>query len=230
MPAMPPDYGKKLGSFVAFVRGLDPRVAAVAIVFLLFAVALFAACGGCDRRAANPNDAANPSASGSSSSASSSSKSAPPLMLDAASLRDPLLWGNATSGELEDLASLASHEGAMGLVEATTEPTLRPTAIRAMGYARGWAQLPFLAKTAGGKDEEEARLALDATFELAVRQRRAEDPEDAEELALGCEALNTLARDVTKARPRRVGAIRALRMMPCPPSKQGELPTDVDSK
>ena len=100
-----------------------------------------------------------------------------------------------------------------------------------MGYARGWAQLPFLVKTAAAKDDDEARVALDAVLELATRPRRAEDPEDASELREGCDALTALARDTKRPRPRRVAAVRALRMMTCPPLDAGEaLPNDVDTK
>jgi hypothetical protein len=109
-----------------------------------------------------------------------------------------------------------------------------------MGFAAGWAQLPFLAEVAGGPDDGEARLALEAAVELAARPRRSEDPEDAAELRDGCEGLGTLARDTTRARPRRVSAIRALRMMPCPRGRgaggageagaAGDLPVDVDAK
>jgi hypothetical protein len=58
---------------------------------------------------------------------------------------------------------------------------------------------------------------------------RAEDPEDAEELRDGCERLTVLATDATRPRPRRVAAVRALRMMPCP-AIDGGLPTDLDAR
>jgi hypothetical protein len=63
--------------------------------------------------------------------------------------------------------------------------------------------------------------------ELAARPRRSEDVEDVEELREGCQKLGALARDVAKAKERRIGAIRALRMMPCPTL---ELPGDLDAK
>jgi hypothetical protein len=142
-------------------------------------------------------------------------------------IRDVAMWASARTGSAEDLASLATHEGAAGLVEATNEPELRMTALRAMGYARGWAQLPFLARSAAGENEDEAKVALESVVELAARPRRSEDVEDEPELREGCEKLGALARDVARARERRIPAIRALRMMPCP--KQ-ELPTDLDTK
>jgi hypothetical protein len=140
-----------------------------------------------------------------------------------------LLWGSAKEGDAEDLATLAAHEGAVGLVEAASDPARHLTAIRAMGFAPGWGQLPFLASAAAGKDDEDARLALDAILEIAARPRKSEDPEDLDELREGCETLDALVRDTTRPRPRRVAGIRALRMLPCPPPPS-DLPTDVDSK
>jgi hypothetical protein len=112
-------------------------------------------------------------------------------------------------------------------MEAASEGELRPTALRAMGFARGWAQLPFLAAAAAGKNEDEARLALASVLELAARPRRSEDVEDVEELGDGCAKLLGLARETSQPRERRTGALRALRMLPCP--KQ-ELPADLDAK
>jgi hypothetical protein len=191
---------------------------------VLAAVLTFAACGGCGKRAPAGGAA-------SAGQASSSSSSGGSLEADAAVQNVPLLWSSAKEGEAEDLAALAAHEGALGLVEAAGDAALRSTAIRAMGYAHGWAQLPFLAKTASGKDDDEARLALDASLELAIRPRTSEDPEDADELREGCESLVALARDSARPRPRRVAAARVLRMIPCPPRKAGEeLPSDLDAK
>ena len=219
-----------LSRVLTYARGLDPRLAAIAITFGLGGVALFATCGGCGH--APPGSTT--SAASSSSAASAGDASAPvPARRDEvdASQHDPLLWEHAKTGEAEDLSSLAAHEGAVGLIEvASSDATLKPTALRAMGFARGWAQLPFLVKIASGKSDDEAKLALDATIELAARVRRAEDPEDAEELREGCDGLDKLARDAKSPRVRRVSAIRALRMMPCPPSPVGELPSDVDAK
>ncbi len=222
---------KRRPSPIAPLQRLDPRVRlrlAIAGGGALLAIALFATCGGCGKRAPAGGDTTSAQAAG-ESDAAPVSKAA--FVTDAASLRDERMWSHAKDGEQEDLTTLAVHEGAMGLVEAATDPELRPTAIKAMAYARGWAQLPFLAKVASGKNDEEARLALEATVELAARPRGAEDPEDSDELREGCEGLSTLARDTSRPRPRRVGAIRALRMIPCPPPKNGEdLPTDVDTK
>ena len=205
---------------------LDPRLRrrlAIGGGAALVAVGLFAACGGCRR----------PHPDATSAAAASASASGAALETDAgaqAPRSSSLLWASAKEGEAEDLMSLAAEEGAAGLVEAAAEADRRPTAIRAMGFARGWAQLPFLVRAAGAKDDDEAKLALDAVLELAARPRKAEDPEDKSELQEGCEALDGLARDAARPRARRVAAIRALRMMPCPPSKAGELPTDLDAR
>ena len=145
-----------------------------------------------------------------------------------AAVRDVAMWTSARDGQLEDLASLATHEGAAGLVEAASDPELRKTALRAMAFARGWAHLPYLALVATQPDDDEARLALDSTVELSARRRTAEDVEDAAELREGCEKLVALARDrEQQARERRILALRALRMLPCP--KQ-ELPVDLDAR
>ncbi len=197
------------------------RLAALAGV-VLAAFATLATCGGCGKRAPGGGDTTSAQAAG---DASPAAKAASP---DAGSIREGLLWTSAKDGDEEDLSALAVHEGAAGLVEAATDPALRPTALRAMAFARGWAQLPFLAKTSSGKDDEEARLALESTVALAARPRTSEDPEDAEELREGCTALLAFARDVGKPRPRRVLAVRALRMLPCP--RDGQLPTDVDAR
>lgn len=187
---------------------------------LLCGVAV-ASCSACGKNASDPNVAP-----GASSAAVVSRTSVPPEAGPVA-LRDVAVWSNARDGGLEDLASLATHEGAAGLVEAAAEPELRATALRAMAYARGWAQLPLLAQAAAGADDDEARIALDSALELAARPRRAEDMEDGAELREGCEKLGAVARETVRARERRVLALRALRMMPC--SKQ-ELPTDLDAR
>lgn len=200
---------------------LDPRMRlrlAVAAGGVLVAVATLATCGACagggGKRAASASADAGPEA----------------RVEDAAALRASALWEAAKEGEEEDLATLAAHEGAIGLVEAASEPSLRGAAIRAMAYARGWSQLPFLSDLALGKDDEEARIALEAAVELAARVRVAEEPEDAAELRRGCEGLLVLARDAGRPKARRVAAIRALRMMPCPPAGEAGIPDDLDAK
>lgn len=200
------------------------RFAAQAVVAGWLAASACAACSACGK--GTPGGGPNAAAGAVGSGRVQPRMSAPP---DAAApvLRDVALWTNAKSGSVEDLASLATHEGAVGLMEASAEPELRPTALRAMAFARGWAHLPFLAKVAAGTDADEAEVALDAVVDLAARPRTPVDVEDASELGEGCEALAALARDRARPRERRVPAIRALRMMPCP---KLDVPTDLDAK
>jgi hypothetical protein len=188
-----------------------------------FLVGTFVACGGCGKRAVDGPDGKESATGANIASPSASTSTATPPLVPSR------LWESADSGDAEDLAALATHEGAIGLVAGARDPSRKKTAIRAMGHARGWAQLPFLAEVASAKDDDEAALALAAVTELAVRPRRSEDVEDADELREGCISLQTMARDTAKPRSRRVGTIRALRMMPCPPA-DGGLPSDVDSK
>lgn len=195
----------------------------LALVAALAGVASFAtACSACGKNGSGSGNVA----AGTSSAPAISRTSFPPEAGPAA-VRDVAMWTSARGGDPEDLASLATHEGAAGLVEAATDPELRKTALRAMGFARGWAQLPYLVRAATEADDDEARLALDSTVELAARKRTAEDVEDAAELREGCEKLGALARDGERPRDRRIVALRALRMMPCP--KQ-ELPSDLDAR
>jgi hypothetical protein len=191
------------------------RLAIVGVVVVAAAVALFATCGGCGK--SNPK-VATPQAS----------ESASPKVAEAgAPVRSERLWELAKDGEEEDLATLAVHEGAAGLVEGAANADLRLTALRAMGHARGWAQLPYLADAATGKDDGEARAALESIVDLAARPRTSEDPEDAAELSDGCEKLVALAKATDRERWRRVQALRALRMTPCPKT---DLPTDLDAR
>ena len=187
----------------------------------LLGLSLFGACSACGK---GPGASSVPSAL---PSAAYVNRTEVPGEAGPVALRDVAMWTSAREGPTEDLASLATHEGAAGLVEAAREAELRPTALRAMGFARGWAQLPFLVTTATAKNDEEAKLALDAVLELAARPRRSEDVEDLEELGDGCAKLFGLAREPSQPRDRRVSAVRALRMMPCP--KQ-DLPADLDAR
>lgn len=198
------------------------RVAGAAAVIAALTCGAWATCSACGK-----SSGAGASAPGSSATAVVISRTSVPPEAGAAAVRDVAMWTAAREGGPEDLASLATHEGAAGLVEAAADAELRTTALRAMGFARGWAQLPYLARTANGDDEDEAKLALDAAVELGARPRRAEDVEDEPELREGCEKLGALARDTARAKDRRVVALRALRMLPCP--KQ-DLPTDLDAR
>ncbi len=185
----------------------------------LFAAAACAACSGCGKRPLGEGNVA--------SSSLVTSRTVSPPDAGPVALRDVAMWTNAREGAAEDLASLATQEGAAGLVEAAEDATLRSTALRAMAYANGWGQLPYLAKTAAGSRDEDARLALESVAELAARPRRSEDREDAEELREGCDALATLARTSSASRERRIRVIGALRMMPCPAA---ELPSELDAR
>ncbi len=199
---------------------IDPRARLIFLVCaaLSAVITVFGACGACGR--GTPQASSPASASAPRSPPSASVAPPPPA-------RDLAMWSHVKEGEVEDLMTLAAHEGALGLVEAAGEAELRPTAIRAMAFARGFAQLPFLARAAQGVSNEEALLALESTIELARRPLHSEDMEDGEELEGGCAGLVALAKDETRSRDRRVLALRALRMMPCPPA---ELPTDLDAR
>lgn len=203
------------------------KVGRIGGAFVVGGLIAFAACNACGRKggAADPNVA--PGELSASTSESHASRTAVPPDAGAAVVRDIAMWTSARGGQTEDLATLATHEGAVGLVEAAADPELHVTALRAMAYARGWAQLPYLARAASGSDDDEARIALHAAAELGARPRRSEDVEDEAELREGCEKLGALARDASLSRERRVLALRALRMLPCP--KQ-DLPTDLDAR
>jgi hypothetical protein len=100
-----------------------------------------------------------------------------------------------------------------------------------MQYCSDFSELPWLVDVATGKSDADARAALEAIDELAARPRRSNDPEDAEELHEGCGGLLALARSTSRAKERRVLAVRALRML----SERGcvrreEIPRDVDVK
>jgi hypothetical protein len=128
------------------------------------------------------------------------------------------LWVRAQDGgEGDDLARLADREGASGLAaRGATDPAMRAVALRAMAFAPEpgmFEGLPLLAEAAAGKSDDDANAALDSAIDLAARPRLALDAEDREELKRGCEALLALASDAKAARPRRVKAIRALRML-----------------
>jgi hypothetical protein len=100
-----------------------------------------------------------------------------------------------------------------------------------MAYCTDFSQLPWLADLGAHGAEAEALVALDAIVEQAARVRRATDPEDADELRAGCAALLALGREVAQPKPRRVRAIRALRMLSdrgCVTRK--DIPMDLDPK
>lgn len=218
----------RLGPLLTLIKGLQPKAKlALAGATVLFVALVFATCSAC-RRGTGKTDATVASAA--TPRLSASTKAAVRGAAEGAGADEPILWQHARLGDAENLSILAHYEGPVGLVRVSDEdPALRPIAIKAMAYVDGWAQLPYLVKAASGANEEEAALAQDSILELATRPRTSVDPEDAEELEEGCKGLLSLAKDTGKSKPRRVNAVRALRMMPCP-MKPEDIPSDVDAK
>lgn len=141
------------------------------------------------------------------------------------------LWDEAKDGDEDALRRLANHEGARGLAERGADGAHEKTALRAMAYADGFAQLPMLGAAAATAPEDEATIAAESAAELAARKRGQVDPEDREELADGCGALLGAAKDSSRPKVVRVNAIRALRML----AEQGcvdpaAIPKDLDAK
>ncbi|MCA9586379.1 MAG: hypothetical protein KC657_13565 [Myxococcales bacterium] len=142
----------------------------------------------------------------------------------AATPKDPVVrarmseaWTRAADGDVEELAALAVVEGSAGLEEgAEADAAHRKVAIRAMAYARGHGGVRWLAGVLDKGSDEEASLAADALVTIASRPRVAEDAEDGDLLRQGCDALGALAKDGGRPRDRRVGALRALRMLADP--------------
>jgi hypothetical protein len=146
--------------------------------------------------------------------------------------REAAAWAATSTKDVdaEELMRLAELVGCEGLREHGDDASLRPTALRAMQYCRDFSELPWLAQVATTGTDDDARVALDAVVELAARPRRATDPEDADELHVGCGALLDLARGVERPKERRVLAIRALRMLTdrgC--VKKADIPTEFDA-
>jgi hypothetical protein len=145
--------------------------------------------------------------------------------------REAQAWADADGGEPQELMRLTNLVGCETLRERAADATRRATAVRAMAYCADFSELPWLADVASGGGDDDALAALSAVIEQAARPRRATDPEDAEELHAGCGALLALARAVDRPKPRRVLAIRALRMLAdrgC--VARADIPTDLDSK
>jgi hypothetical protein len=145
--------------------------------------------------------------------------------------REAAQWAAARNGDPEELMRLVDLVGCFGLRDRAAVRDLRPTAIRAAAHCSDFSELPWLAQLSASKDDGEALAALEAIDELAARPRRATDPEDADELHTGCQGLLALARAPTQPRPRRVLAVRALRMLSewgC--VRREDLPKDLDVK
>ena len=140
-------------------------------------------------------------------------------------------WGRALDGGDDDDVRLADLVGCVGLRERAQDPRLRRTAIRAMAQCQDFSELPWLADLGARGTDAEAIAALDSIGLQAARVRRATDPEDADELHEGCGTLLALAKTVPQPAPRRVRAIRALRMLAdrgC--VKRADIPSDLDAK
>jgi hypothetical protein len=145
--------------------------------------------------------------------------------------REAEAWARAQDAGEDDDVRLADLIGCEGLRERAGDPRLRPTALRAMAQCPDFSELPWLAEVGTTGGDAEALVALDAIVDQATRVRRATDPEDADELHVGCGQLLALADTKDKPAARRVRAIRALRMLAdrgC--VKRADIPTDLDAK
>jgi hypothetical protein len=140
-------------------------------------------------------------------------------------------WARAQDGGDDDDIRLADLVGCTGLRERAGDTRLRRTAVRAMAHCQDFSELPWLAGLGARGADGEAIEALDAIVQQAARVRRATDPEDADELHEGCGALLSLAHTAEAPAPRRVRAIRALRMLSdrgC--VKRADIPVELDVK
>ena len=184
-----------------------------------------AACA-CGKGSGGATPAASSSARGGSDAMVARTDAGPPA-------EDPRLtdlWTRAESGDVDDLTRLYARVGSDALVEASISPARRLTAIRALAYADDFTALCFLVAVGTTGTDEEASAALGSVAVAAAAPRRAIDPEDALEIHDGCVRLLALARDRTRPAPRRVLAIRALRLLAdrgwiAP----GDVPTDLDA-
>ncbi len=193
----------------------------------LLPLALLAAvqCGKGGAPAA-PSASAAPSAVAQAMEAGAGDDSGAPM--DA---REHEAWARAQDGGDDDDIRLADLLGCTGLRERAEDAHLRPTAVRAMAHCQDFSELPWLADLGTHGGDGEAIAALDAIVDQAARVRRATDPEDADELHEGCGALLALAHATAVPAPRRVRAIRALRMLSdrgC--VKRADIPVDLDAK
>ena len=189
---------------------------------------LFVLLAGCGK--STPPNAVTASSSA-SVSPSASAASMPDATVPTVDGRIVELWLRARDGDGAELARLVDEEGSLGLVERGADPQLRLTALRALAYAKDFVGLPWLSEVAEEGSDADAALALDAAIELAARPRRDTDPEDADELHDGCTRLFELSKKETAPKERRIGAIRALRMLAdrgC--VKRDQIPKDLDAR
>jgi hypothetical protein len=142
--------------------------------------------------------------------------------------RELQAWERAAQGDEDEFVRLAAAIGCPGLRERAAIASLRPLALRAMGACDDLSEVGWLANVALTGPDADATMALDSIVDEAARPRRSVDPEDAEEIAVGCRTLLTLARAPDRPKARRVRAIRALRMLAdrgC--VKSADIPVDV---
>lgn len=142
------------------------------------------------------------------------------------------LWTRAKDGDDDELARLAQKEGTHGLEERAASPQYRVTALRAMAFTPGFSSFATLGGAAEKGTDDEAKAAVESADAIAARKREQVDPEDDDELVAGCASLLVAAKNTQRARPIRIGAVRALRMLVDRPKcvKPSEIPTDVDAK
>jgi hypothetical protein len=144
------------------------------------------------------------------------------------------LWTRAKDGDDDELARLAAGEGEHGLEERAAMPQFRVTALRAMAFSPGFSSLGVLGAAAERGTEEEARAAVESADAIAARKREQVDLEEEAELAAGCQSLLAAAKNASRPKPVRIGAVRALRMLAdafkarC--VKAVDIPTDVDAR
>jgi hypothetical protein len=194
---------------------------------LVFAVLAALDCGKSAAPSASMPSATAPSGTA-LDAATAAGDDAGPAPMDA---RESAQWVAAKEGEAEELARLADLVGCEGLRERADTAELRATALQAMQYCPDFSELPWLVQIGATGKDDEAKAALGTVVELAARPRRPVDPEDADELHVGCGALLELAKTADRPRERRVLAVRALRMLSdrgC--VKRAEIPTDLDAK
>jgi hypothetical protein len=144
------------------------------------------------------------------------------------------LWMRAKDGDDDELGRLAGREGERGLEERAAMPAYRVTALRAMAFSPGFSSLGVLGAAAEHGTDEEARAAVESADAVAARKRAQVDLEEDAELRAGCQSLLAAAKNTTRSREVRVGAVRALRMLGdafharC--VKPVDIPTDVDAR
>jgi hypothetical protein len=188
---------------------------------------LCAACA-CGKGSASAPSAATPSAAVVVHDGAVVATDAAPVVPEDPLLTD--LWTRAKDGDADDLARLCDRVGSDGLVEGFSAAPRRLIALHALAYADDFAALPFLAGVAAKGTDEEAGAALDSVAFMAAEPRRATDPEDALEIHDGCASLVLLAKDPKVLAPRRLLAVRALRMLVDRGwVARADVPTDLDS-